>query len=31
MTFTVDFTGGYTQAYPATGYPLAYRLVRDAR
>lgn len=31
MTFTVDFTGGYTQAYPTTGYPLAYRLVRDAR
>lgn len=31
MAFTVDFTGGYTQAYPATGYPLAYRLVRDAR
>jgi hypothetical protein len=30
QAFTVDFTGGYTQAYPTTGYPLGYRLVRDA-
>jgi hypothetical protein len=30
QAFTVDFTGGYTQAYPATGYPLGYRLVRNA-
>lgn len=29
--WTMDFYGGYTQTYPATGYDLGIRLVRDAR
>lgn len=28
--WTMDFYGGYTQTYPATGYDLGIRLVRDA-